>query len=42
VLGPLWVFISRSERPGTGTIAGGVIVLAAVAYQSFPGLVEDS
>jgi drug/metabolite transporter (DMT)-like permease len=42
VLGPLWVFISRSERPGTGTLAGGVIVLAAVVYQSFPGPVEDS
>jgi len=34
VLGPLWVWIARSERPGAGTIAGGVVILAAVTIQS--------
>jgi drug/metabolite transporter (DMT)-like permease len=34
VLGPLWVWLARSERPGTGTIAGGLVVLAAVTIQS--------
>jgi drug/metabolite transporter (DMT)-like permease len=40
VLGPLWVWLSRSERPGVGTIVGGVVVLGAVVYQSFPTAVE--
>jgi drug/metabolite transporter (DMT)-like permease len=40
VLGPLWVLLSRSERPGTGTIVGGVVLLGAVVYQSFPSAVE--
>jgi drug/metabolite transporter (DMT)-like permease len=34
VLGPLWVWIARSERPGAGTIAGGLVILAAVTIQS--------
>jgi drug/metabolite transporter (DMT)-like permease len=34
VLGPLWVWIARSERPGAGTIAGGLVILAAVTLQS--------
>ncbi len=34
VLGPLWVWIALSERPSSTTLAGGVIVLAAVAAQS--------
>jgi drug/metabolite transporter (DMT)-like permease len=37
VLGPLWVWVARSEQPGTGTIVGGSIVLAAVLIQSLPG-----
>jgi drug/metabolite transporter (DMT)-like permease len=40
VLGPLWVWLSRSERPGAGTIVGGLVVLGAVVYQSFPSAVE--
>jgi drug/metabolite transporter (DMT)-like permease len=40
VLGPLWVLLSRSERPSAATLVGGVILLAAVAYQSFPSAVE--
>jgi drug/metabolite transporter (DMT)-like permease len=34
VLGPLWVWIFLSEQPSTATLAGGTIVLAAVAIQA--------
>lgn len=34
VLGPLWVLITRSERPGAATLAGGAIVVAAVVVQA--------
>jgi len=34
VLGPLWVWVARSERPSTGTLVGGLIILAAVVLQS--------
>jgi drug/metabolite transporter (DMT)-like permease len=34
VLGPLWVWLVRSERPGAATLAGGGIVLGAVVYQA--------
>jgi drug/metabolite transporter (DMT)-like permease len=34
VLGPLWVWIFLSEQPGVATLAGGAIVLAAVAIQA--------
>jgi drug/metabolite transporter (DMT)-like permease len=34
VLGPLWVWIALSERPSTGTLAGGVVVMAAVVLQA--------
>jgi drug/metabolite transporter (DMT)-like permease len=34
VLGPLWVWIFLSEQPGTATLAGGAIVLAAVGIQT--------
>src|SRR5256712_520208 len=34
VLGPLWVWLSRGERPGATTIAGGAIVLGAVVIQA--------
>jgi len=33
VLGPVWVWLSRGERPGAATLAGGAIVLAAVVFQ---------
>jgi drug/metabolite transporter (DMT)-like permease len=36
VLGPLWVWLALSEQPGTATIVGGVVVLAAVVYQAAP------
>jgi drug/metabolite transporter (DMT)-like permease len=34
VLGPLWVWVVRSERPSAATLAGGGIVLGAVVYQA--------
>jgi drug/metabolite transporter (DMT)-like permease len=33
-LGPLWVWIAVSERPGTATLAGGAIVVAAIVIQT--------
>jgi drug/metabolite transporter (DMT)-like permease len=33
VLGPLWVWLAGIEHPSAAAIAGGVIVIAAVAYQ---------
>jgi drug/metabolite transporter (DMT)-like permease len=34
VLGPLWVWILLSEQPSAATLAGGAIVLGAVALQA--------
>jgi len=34
VLGPLWVWLAQSERPPATTIAGGLVVVAAVAIQT--------
>ena len=34
VLGPLWVWLALSERPGTATLAGGAVVAAAVVLQA--------
>jgi drug/metabolite transporter (DMT)-like permease len=34
VLGPLWVWVFLSEEPGAATLAGGLIVLGAVAIQA--------
>ncbi len=34
VLGPLWVWLALSERPGAATLVGGGIVIAAVALQA--------
>ncbi len=34
VLGPLWVWLAYDEQPGRSTLAGGVVVLAAVAVQA--------
>ena len=33
VLGPLWVWLAGIEHPSAATIGGGVLVIAAVAYQ---------
>jgi drug/metabolite transporter (DMT)-like permease len=40
VLGPLWVWLVLSESPGLSTLAGGVVVLAAVGIQISGGPVE--
>ena len=37
VLGPLWVWLVQSEQPGAATLAGGAIVLGAVAVQAGAG-----
>jgi drug/metabolite transporter (DMT)-like permease len=34
VLGPIWVWIALGERPGTATLAGGAIVIAAIVIQA--------
>jgi drug/metabolite transporter (DMT)-like permease len=34
VLGPLWVWAFLSEQPSAATLAGGAVVLAAVALQA--------
>jgi drug/metabolite transporter (DMT)-like permease len=34
VLGPLWVWVALAERPSTTTLAGGAVVVAAVALQA--------
>ena len=36
VLGPLWVWLTISEEPGTATLIGGVVVIAAVLVQTSP------
>jgi drug/metabolite transporter (DMT)-like permease len=41
VLGPLWVWLVLSERPGITTVIGGVVVLAAVAIQARGSGVEQ-
>lgn len=37
VLGPLWVWLADGERPATTTLAGGVVVIVAVAVQAVGG-----
>jgi drug/metabolite transporter (DMT)-like permease len=37
VLGPLWVWLVDGERPAAQTIAGGVVVVVAVAIQALGG-----
>lgn len=34
VLGPIWVWLAFRENPGTATLIGGAVVLAAVLYQT--------
>jgi drug/metabolite transporter (DMT)-like permease len=34
VLGPLWVWLTISERPGNGTLLGGAVVVVAVVLQA--------
>ena len=34
VLVPLWVWLAYDERPATATLAGGVVVVAAVIVQA--------
>jgi DME family drug/metabolite transporter len=34
VLNPIWTWMIRSERPGTYTMIGGAIIIAATAIKS--------
>ena len=34
MLGPLWVWLALDERPGTLTLVGGAIVIAAIVLQT--------
>jgi drug/metabolite transporter (DMT)-like permease len=34
VLGPVWVWLALDERPGTLTLVGGTIVIAAIVLQA--------
>jgi drug/metabolite transporter (DMT)-like permease len=34
VLGPVWVWLALNERPGTLTLVGGTIVIAAIVLQT--------
>ena len=34
VLGPLWVWLARGEKPSAATLVGGAIVLGAVVFQA--------
>jgi len=36
VLGPLWVWLARSERPSNATLLGGAVVILAVILQASP------
>src|SRR6185437_2708779 len=37
VLGPLWVWLADGERPAMATLAGGAVVVVAVAIQATAG-----
>lgn len=42
VLGPLWVWLAYDERPGLTTVAGGLVVVAAVVVQAVgPAPIEE-
>jgi drug/metabolite transporter (DMT)-like permease len=34
VLGPVWVWLALDERPGTLTLLGGTVVIAAIVLQT--------
>ena len=40
VLGPLWVWLAVGEQPGTATLVGGAIVLAALAANEVAGMLS--
>jgi len=41
-LGPLWVWLALGENPGLYAIAGGLVVITALALHSVAGLGQDS
>jgi drug/metabolite transporter (DMT)-like permease len=34
ILNPVWVFLGAGERPGPWALAGGAVVIAAVAFRA--------
>jgi drug/metabolite transporter (DMT)-like permease len=38
VLAPLWVWLAVGEVPSAFTLAGGAIVMAAIAFQALSGV----
>jgi len=41
VLGPLWVWLVLSERPGTASLAGGGLTLAALLANTVVDLIAS-
>jgi drug/metabolite transporter (DMT)-like permease len=39
VLGPLWVWLALNERPGAASLAGGVLIVAALLVSTVVDLV---
>ena len=42
VLGPVWVWLALDERPGTLTLVGGAVVIAAIVLQTRETPSQDS
>jgi drug/metabolite transporter (DMT)-like permease len=42
VLGPLWVWLARGERPATGTLIGGAVVMLGLLVQLVPSGAEET
>jgi drug/metabolite transporter (DMT)-like permease len=41
VLGPIWVWLALNERPGTATLTGGTLILAALLANTLVDLVRS-
>jgi drug/metabolite transporter (DMT)-like permease len=42
VLGPLWVWLVLNERPGSGTLVGGALILGALLANTLIDLVAST
>ena len=42
VLGPVWVWLVLNERPGSGTMTGGALILGALLANTLIDLVRSS
>ena len=41
IANPIWVFLFLGERPGVTSIAGGLVVLGAIAWRTVSGSPPD-